>query len=317
MTQSQILANAEAANRERDRLTGLEGTITETINSGNVPAAPRDVKDDISTGTATQQLEAARTALRNLEMRLKPMHPDIARTQRIIAELEAKVAEETAAREAAAASGDPTETLISVSPAIANKIAPMRAEAQRLRRSLDQRKAEDERLRRVLAGYAGRVETAPKLESEVTELMRDYDTLQDQYRTLLRKSEDSKIAVNLERRQIGEQFKIIDGARLPERPISPDRVRFNLMGILAGLGLGLALVALLEYRDTTLKTDEDVVTSLALPVLAVIPAMITTADRRRMKRRRLLLTLSASAAVVVAVVAVVAWRLELLQQWVR
>jgi hypothetical protein len=151
----------------------------------------------------------------------------------------------------------------------------------------------------------------------VTELMRDYDTLQDQYRTLLRKSEDSKIAVNLERRQIGEQFKIIDGARLPERPVSPNRIRFNLMGILAGLGLGIALVALLEYRDTTLKTDEDVVTSLALPVLAVIPAMITTADRRRMKRRRVLLTLSASAAVVLAVVAVVAWRLELLQAWVR
>jgi polysaccharide chain length determinant protein (PEP-CTERM system associated) len=317
MTQSQIQANAEAANRDRDRLTGLEATITETINSGNVPAPPRDGKDDINTGTAAQQLEAARKGLANLEMRLKPSHPDIGRANRIIAELEAKVAEENKAREAAAASADPTEALINVSPAIAAKISPMRLEAQRLRRSLEARKAEDERLRRVLGGYAGRVETAPKLESEVTELMRDYDTLQDQYRTLLRKSEDSKIAVNLERRQIGEQFKIIDGARLPERPVSPNRIRFNLMGILAGLGLGIALVALLEYRDTTLKTDEDVVTSLALPVLAVIPAMITTADRRRMKRRRVLLTLSASAAVVLAVVAVVAWRLELLQAWVR
>jgi len=68
--------------------------------------------------------------------------------------------------------------------------------------------------------------------------------------------------------------------------VSPDRVRLNLMGLFAGLGLGIAIVALLEYRDTTLKTDEDVVTSLALPVLAVIPAMITTADRRRIKRRR-------------------------------
>ena len=67
--------------------------------------------------------------------------------------------------------------------------------------------------------------------------------------------------MNLERRQIGEQFRIIDPARMPERPISPDRCGINMMGLLAGLALGLALVALLEYRDTTFKTDEDVVTT--------------------------------------------------------
>ena len=113
--------------------------------------------------------------------------------------------------------------------------------------------------------------------------MRDYTTLQEGYTALLKKSEESKIAVNLERRQIGEQFKIIDGARLPERPISPDRVRINLMGILGGLALGLGLVALLEYRDTSFKSDDDVVTTLALPVLAVIPAHD---QRRRAPRRR-------------------------------
>ena len=97
---------------------------------------------------------------------------------------------------------------------------------------LEARKQNDERLQRVLASYTSRVETtSAALESELTELMRDYDTLQEQYTTLLRKSEESKIAVNLERRQIGEQFKIIDGARLPERPISPDRLRMNLMGL--------------------------------------------------------------------------------------
>ncbi len=44
------------------------------------------------------------------------------------------------------------------------------------------------------------------------------------------------------------------------------------MGAVAGLGLGLGLVALLEYRDATYKTDDDVVMALALPVLAMIPA---------------------------------------------
>ena len=130
---------------------------------------------------------------------------------------------------------------------------------------------------------ATRVQAAPALQSQLTELMRDYTTLQEGYTALLKKSEESKIAVNLERRQIGEQFKIIDGARLPERPFSPDRFRINMFGILGGLALGLALVAFLEYRDTSFKSDDDVMTTLALPVLAVIPV---DDQRRRAARRR-------------------------------
>ncbi len=91
------------------------------------------------------------------------------------------------------------------------------------------------------------------------------------YNDLLRKSESSKLAVNLERRQIGEQFKIIDGARLPEGAVSPNRPKIIALGAALGLGLGLALVAFFEYRDSSMKTDDDVVTALALPVLARLP----------------------------------------------
>ncbi len=190
-------------------------------------------------------------------------------------------------------------------------------EAERLRKSLDNRRENAQRLQTQLASYKARIEVAPKLESELTELTRDYNTLEKQYLDLLRKSEESKIAVNLERRQVGEQFKVIDTARLPERPSKPNRLQMNAVGLFAGLGLGLALVALLEYRDTRLKTDDDVVTSLALPVLAVIPAMITTTERRQTRRRRLLLAMSTSLMLVLAGAAAIAWRLQWLQAWVR
>ncbi len=54
-----------------------------------------------------------------------------------------------------------------------------------------------------------------------------------------------------------------------------------LMGALAGLGLGFGLVALLEYRDDSFRTDDEVVRVLSLPVLAVIPLMLSAADRQR------------------------------------
>ena len=56
--------------------------------------------------------------------------------------------------------------------------------------------------------------------------------------------------------------------------------------MLAGLGLGLAFIALLEYRDVTFKTDEEITTHLSLPVLAVVPLMQSDQDRRRARKRK-------------------------------
>jgi uncharacterized protein involved in exopolysaccharide biosynthesis len=316
MTQSQLQSNADAAIRERDQLAVLDSTIGEALESLSTPGVEATDSEGKPVGTAAQQLEAARAGLKNLERRLKPTHPDISRAKRVIADLEAKAAEESA-RVSDIAARERPETAASVPSSLASKIAGMRVQAEQLRRSLETRKAEDERLRRVLASYSVRLEATPKLESELTELMRDYQTLDAQYQSLLKKSEDSRLAVNLERRQIGEQFKIIEGARLPQRPISPDRPRMNLMGLLAGFALGALLVAFLEYRDTTFKSDDDVVVSLALPVLAVIPAMIAAVDRRRAKRRRVLAVSASLVLVFAAAAAVVAWRFDFLRDLVR
>ena len=316
MTQREIEANVDGANRERDRLSAIDTAITEALANASQSRVESADPNGAPTGSAAQQLAQAQAALLNLERRgLKPTHPDIGRTKRIIADLENKAAEE-ATKKAELASLSP-EKAANVPAAVASKVASLKNEAAQLTKSLENRKAEDTRLRGMLASYNVRLEAAPKLESELTELMRDYDTLQSQYESLLKKSEESKLAVNLERRQIGEQFKIIEGARLPQRPISPDRAQMNLMGLLAGLGFGIALVALLEYRDTSLKTDDDVVVSLALPVLAVIPAMLTQGERQRAKRRRLLLGASASCVVLLAAAAVVAWRMNLFTDWMR
>lgn len=317
-TQMQIQANADGAGKDRDRLRVLEQAIADAESSEReTPATPAvTASGDTPGGTAAQQLEAARAGLRGLELRLKPEHPDVVRAKRLIKDLEVK-----AEREALAAPVSGDGSGLPQTPqqqAAAARLAAMRLEVQDITQRLQTRKQDEERLQKLMGSYNTRLEAGPGLESEFTELTRDYSTLQEQYTTLLRKSEESKIAVNLERRQIGEQFKVIDGARLPERPISPNRVQINLLGLLSGLGLGFALAGFLEYRDTTLKTDDDVTVSLALPVLAVIPAMTSTTERVRQKRRRrVLAAVSASLASLIVVAGVVIWRMELLRAWVR
>lgn len=336
--QAELTANAESANRERDRLMVVESAIEQAttygldtgINAGTnwwllaegVLAAKqrasggnRPDESGTQVQTTAQQLESARASLRGLELRLKPEHPDVKRLQRVIAELQVKADAEALAApvpsEAAPREGGVMDA------GLQKRVESFRLEAKELRAKIEGRRQEEERLKGLVAAYRARLEAAPALESALTELMRDYTTIQDQYLGLLRKSEESKLAVNLERRQIGEQFKIIDGARMPERPISPNRQQLNLIGVLSGLVLGVLLAGLLEYRDTTFKTDDDIVTSLALPVLAVIPLMVTTGERRRHRRRRLVLALSGSAVSLLLVASAVAWKLDLVPDWVR
>ena len=74
---------------------------------------------------------------------------------------------------------------------------------------------------------------------EAETLAIEYDALKITYKDLVTKKEDSRIAANLERRQIGEQFKLLDPARVAERPISPDYRQHVGVGALAGLGVGV------------------------------------------------------------------------------
>src|SRR4030095_14171661 len=129
-----------------------------------------------------------------------------------------------------------------------------------------------------------RVAAVPSRETELVELTRDYETLRQSYTNLLAKSENARMSANVERRQIGEQFRVLEPARLPERPISPNRLQINSMGALGGLALGLGFVVFLlflEYRDRSMRTEADVRAALGLPVLAVIRTLGDAADRRR------------------------------------
>ena len=48
----------------------------------------------LADATAAEQLEAARTAMRALQQRLKPEHPDMVRAERLVRDLEEKAAAE-------------------------------------------------------------------------------------------------------------------------------------------------------------------------------------------------------------------------------
>src|SRR5262249_23734847 len=129
-------------------------------------------------------------------------------------------------------------------------------------------------------------------------------TLGGLYTGLLQKKMESQISANLERRQIGEQFRVLDAARLPARPFTPNRPRYYGMGVLGGLLAGVALAVVLEYLDRTMRSEDDVRAALNFPVLATIPLMELARPQSRLK----FAALSAAGAMLVAGAAFAAFR---------
>lgn len=68
-----------------------------------------------------------------------------------------------------------------------------------------------------------------------------------------------------------ENIKIIDKAILPEEPVSPNKYINITISFLIGFLLGLSIVLIMEYFDDTIKTPDDVIKYLGLPVICTIP----------------------------------------------
>jgi len=132
-----------------------------------------------------------------------------------------------------------------------------------------------ERLLGLKAEHEGRVARMPEREQELMILLRDYDNMQRNYQSLLDKRLSAKVAENLEKRQKGEQFRIIDPANLPQKPEKPDLVRIMLMGLALGCGLGFGGAFVLEQSKLKFRRAEEAELLLGIPLLAAIPDFTT------------------------------------------
>ncbi len=297
--QTQMQGLIDSMNRDRDRRLVLERMQLE-IESAPTGAAP--VSNEASPAA---QLENLQQQLTSLEARLKPSHPDVIQTKGQIRDLEAKIAANPSA-----AYGPPETGSVANEAARRRRLSALAAEIQTLDLQIADKEQRRKNFNDQIAGYDTRIAAVPARESELASLTRDYETLQKMYTDLLSKREQSKVAANLERRQIGEQFNVLDPARLPERPFSPNRPLVILGGLAAGLLFGAGLAGWLEYRDTSLRSEADIRAALALPLLGEVPVIRTVLERRR--KRTQVITLSFATGTLVIAAVLIVWKFSLL-----
>jgi polysaccharide chain length determinant protein (PEP-CTERM system associated) len=266
---------------DRRRRAVLERLLAEASAASTMVTADNRAVT-VNSETATR-LQAAVLELQTLELQLKAEHPDVVRQRRKIRELQAQLAAESTG----AVETTPRPVTRDAIERQA-RITEMRAEMAGLDRDIVHRENEVSKLRNQVVPLQRRIEATPAREAELVGITRDYQALQDHYNTLLNRSQDSKVAANLESNRIAEQFRMIEPPRVPKRPYSPDRMRITLIGALIGLALGFGISALLEYQNNTLRTEDEVKAALGLPVLATVPLMSSSSLARPSFRRRAL-----------------------------
>jgi uncharacterized protein involved in exopolysaccharide biosynthesis len=126
----------------------------------------------------------------------------------------------------------------------------------------------------------------PAREQELLSLTREYDQLQKNYSSLLEKKLSAEMAARLEHRWQGAHFRILDPASMPERPYSRvGSLVLALIGMFMGAGFGVALAAVAEFLDDSIKSLKELEALVPRPVLVSVPHVGSAPSAQRVLRR--------------------------------
>jgi polysaccharide chain length determinant protein (PEP-CTERM system associated) len=259
-------ARVDKALAESDRAFYQQQTI---VAANSMPRVQEELSPE-------RKLDLVMLNLANLRSRgFTDKHPDVIATLEEVNELE-RQAEEKAAAEADGVKEE--------------NFAQMNARAEADRAALRSQAAENdvERLTAQVNEVSERLAATPRVSEQISALEREYTHLFQSYQEYSAKGLEAGVAANMERRQKGEQFRILEAAFTPPAPSSPNRLVIALVGLMLGLALGGGVALLLESVDTSFHAARQVQSVLQLPVLASVPKLLLASDRARLQRRRML-----------------------------
>jgi uncharacterized protein involved in exopolysaccharide biosynthesis len=237
-------------------------------------------------GIGLGPIDVKRKELEILRRQYSEKHPDVVRLVREIQALEAEKPAVQAAVKKTAPVGPIVAPRLSLKDTLSIQVTDLKSQ-------IDALAAVNEKLRAEIASYQGRIDNTPLRSTEITNITRNYNITLSKYQDILRKTLDSELSENMEKKQKGEQFQVVDRANLPQIPVAPNRPRLIILGVVLGLGAGLGSAFLLEMLNTSFKRTEDLDGYSDVPLLATLPMIETRGQIIAQRQQRGMLILIA------------------------
>jgi polysaccharide chain length determinant protein (PEP-CTERM system associated) len=270
MLPSQLQSNLNILNQLKDEMSGLEDKLASEKQRYMLYMSQLSLNqnDDMTNEELLiEEIKNLNSQLNDLLIRYTDRHPDVIALTQKINQLKKRLQSGNIRSNSIVADvniPNPTGSGISDPAAYSPELQAMQDQIGRYQSQINQ-------IRREIQRYKTRIEGTSQVELELTNLERDYETVNNRYQDLLTKKMNAQLAEQLEMKQKGEHFRVVEAATPPLAPFKPDILHVMLLTLGLGLGVGGGAAYMREVLDPGFYSPEEVETYLETEVVVSLP----------------------------------------------
>ena len=235
-----------------------------------------------SVGSEGNALNTARKNLQGLLARYTPDHPAVKRAENQVKQLE----QEQKDHPATSYSQRAKAAMVNATAKGANS-GDFSIQLKEIELNLKTLRDESEKILNQIKTYQEWIDATPIREAEWMALTRDYNELRKYYDTLLAQSLTAAAAESIEMRQKGSQFKLVDPAYLPEKPMQGNFLKIIMIACVLGIAGGMGIILGVDLMDTSFKDVQDLENYLHIPVTCALPLIVLESERQQEKKKKI------------------------------
>jgi polysaccharide chain length determinant protein (PEP-CTERM system associated) len=219
-------------------------------------------------GLYRQRIAELNSKLETLRLSYHDTYPDVVNVRHQIEDLKHAIEEDKQKRDAAKATG---QVIIDDSVINNPTYQQLKRDLSQAQITIDTLSARIAEANRQLKGVLEAGKKVHSGEATLAELMRDYQVNRDIYQDLLKRRENARVSMNLDKDNQGLTFKIQDPAELPTELSGLRFIHFIFIGIILGIAIPVGLVIALIHADPRVRIPTVFHDQYQLPVMTVVP----------------------------------------------